>query len=90
MKFSDFLTFNKFLTPYLVNVIYWIGLIGIIIASLVMFFSAFSAFGGFKNIIGAVVLLAVGTLFWRVVCEGLILSFKVLDRLTEIRDRLPR
>lgn len=90
MTSKDFLSFEKFLTPGLVRIIYWLGLVGIVISAIVAFFSAFTAYGSFRNIFGAVFMLIFGTIMWRVMCEGLILAFKTFDRLTEIRDRLPR
>ena len=46
MGLKDFLNFEKFLTPSLVKIVYWIGIIGITISALVAFFTSFSSFGG--------------------------------------------
>lgn len=83
--------FDKFLTPSLIRIVYWIGIVSIVIASLGVILTAFSfAGGGFKQVFGGIITLIFGIIFWRVMCEGIILSFKVYERLTEIKDRLPR
>ena len=84
-------SFDKFLTPTLIKVVYWIGNAGIALISLMMILSAFSYMGrGVMQVLGAIVFFVVGVIFWRVMCEGIMLSFRIYDRLTEIRDRLPR
>lgn len=84
-------SFDKFLTPTLIKVVYWIGNAGIALMSLMMILSAFSYMGrGVMQVLGAIVFFVVGLIFWRVMCEGIMLSFRIYDRLTEIRDRLPR
>ncbi len=89
MDLKDITGFDKFLTPSLIKIVYWIGIVGIIITSLLTIFTAFSYYGGgIRQVFGGIVILVVGLIFWRVICEGIILSFKVYDRLTEIRDRL--
>lgn len=91
MNIQDMTSFDKFLTPTLIKVVYWIGNAGIALMSLMMILSAFSYMGrGVMQVLGAIVFFVVGVIFWRVMCEGIMLSFRIYDRLTEIRDRLPR
>lgn len=91
MNIQDMTSFDKFLTPTLIKVVYWIGNAGIALMSLMMILSAFSYMGrGVMQVLGAIVFFVVGLIFWRVMCEGIMLSFRIYDRLTEIRDRLPR
>lgn len=91
MNIKDMTTFDKFLTPSLIRIIYWIGIISVVIASLGTIFTAFSfAGGGIKQVFAGVIMLIFGIIFWRVMCEGIILSFKIYERLTEIKDRLSR
>ncbi len=91
MNIQDMTSFDKFLTPTLIKVVYWIGNAGIALISLMMILSAFSYMGrGVMQVLGAIVFFVVGVIFWRVMCEGIMLSFRIYDRLTEIRDRLPR
>lgn len=91
MNIQDMTSFDKFLTPTLIKAVYWIGNAGIALMSLMMILSAFSYMGrGVMQVLGAIVFFVVGLIFWRVMCEGIMLSFRIYDRLTEIRDRLPR
>lgn len=91
MNIQDMTSFDKFLTPTLIKVVYWIGNAGIALISLMMILSAFSYMGrGVMQVLGAIVFFVVGLIFWRVMCEGIMLSFRIYDRLTEIRDLLPR
>lgn len=91
MNIKDMSNFEKFLTPSLIKLVYWIGIAVISISSLGTILSSFSAFGGgLKQAIIGLVMLVFGIIVWRVICEGIILSFKIYDRLTEIKDRLPR
>jgi hypothetical protein len=63
------------LTPILIQAFFWVGLLGIAIY-------AFIAFGAMALI--AIPFLAV---FWRVYCEMLIVIFRILDVLTDIRNK---
>lgn len=90
MSFKDFLGFEKFLTPALVKIVYWIGLAAIAISAIGTFFAAFTTYGGIRQIFAAILILVVGSIFWRVICEGIMLTFKMYDRMNDIRDRLPR
>ncbi|MDR0252551.1 MAG: DUF4282 domain-containing protein [Brucellaceae bacterium] len=91
MNIQDMTSFDKFLTPALIKIVYWIGIVAIVIASLGAILTAFSyTGGGIKQVFGGIVMLFVGTIFWRVMCEGIMLSFRIYDRLTEIKERLPR
>lgn len=90
MNLQDLTSFDKFLTPTLIKFVYWIGNAGIALMSLMMILSAFSYMGrGAIQVIGAIIFLLVGLILWRVMCEGIILTFRIYDRLTEIKDRLP-
>lgn len=91
MNIKEMTRFNKFLTPSLITVIYWIGIIGIVISSIGTVLTAFSfAGGGVPQVLSGIFLLFAGLIFWRVICEGIMLSFRIYDRLTEIKDRLSR
>ena len=83
------LSFDRFLTPTLVVVVYWLGLAALFIGVIGAIMSTHSPFGSILSIIGAIVALVGGAILWRVICESIILAFKMYDRMTEIRDRLP-
>ena len=78
-----FLSFDKFVTPAVIKVVYWIGIVGIIISGIIWaiagaYYSAFAP-------IGAIIGVVLGLLLWRVYCELIMLWFKIYDELTGIR-----
>lgn len=87
MKFSDFTSFERFLTPKLILLGYWIGIVVILLSgiggTLAALFSGEILFL-VMNVIGALL----GLIFWRVICEGAILLFGIYDRLGEVKDGL--
>ncbi|GGB08610.1 hypothetical protein GCM10011491_40810 [Brucella endophytica] len=90
MAIKDFFVFEKFLTPVLVKIVFWVGVAGVVLVPIFAYQRSFSD-ATLPNIVGSLLML-VGTLIaWRVFCESLILLFKIYDRLTEIRDQgLPK
>jgi hypothetical protein len=78
-----FLSFDKFVTPAVIKVIYWIGIVGIVISAIVWAIAAtrYSAFAPIGAIIGAILSL----FLWRVYCELIMLWFKIYDEMAGIR-----
>ena len=72
----EYLSFKKLITPTLIQVLFWIAIIGNTIRAL--FFSQ----GFFEGL----VVLIVGPFLIRIFCEGLIVIFEINNTLTEIRD----
>lgn len=62
---KDILTFNKMVTPIIIQVIFWVGVLGIFIA-------AFQ-----YNFLQGILMMIFGTLIWRVYCELMIVIFKI-------------
>lgn len=78
-----FLSFDKFVTPAVIKVVYWIGIVVIIISGVGWAFAGaqYSAFAPIGAIIGVIL----GLLLWRVYCELIILWFKIHDEMVGIR-----
>jgi hypothetical protein len=72
---DDFLAFRKMLTPVIIQVVFWLGLIGVAV------WGWQSADGGILGVL----MIVVGAVMWRVYCEILIVIFRILDVLTDIR-----
>jgi len=89
---ASFFNFDKFIAPMLIKIVYWLGIVGIILGALVsmagglqmMSYSPATALGG---ILIAVIGAAVGLLVWRVVCELWIVIFSINDRLGVLVER---
>jgi hypothetical protein len=89
---NEFLSFRKFITPLIIQVIFWIGVVIYALAGLLMiiFGASNGGFLGFLGgVIGGIIMFAVGSLLVRIWCELLILLFKIYDELVAIRTGKP-
>lgn len=97
MTFRQFISFDEFMTPGLVTIVYILGVIAIILGTLIMFAMVF--FAGsipmvgtgsadtslhFEYAIAAVVFFILGNLYWRVTCELLMVLFKINEHISSI------
>ena len=92
-----FFSFDTFVFPSLVKVIYWIGLVLIVLATIVAAVGAIAASGNpymgggaGAGVIGLIVALiggVVSLVFWRVAIELWLVLFSMHDLLREIRDQ---
>ncbi|MBU1176807.1 MAG: DUF4282 domain-containing protein [Alphaproteobacteria bacterium] len=87
-----FLTFDEFVFPKLVTIIYWIGAVVIVLSTLGGAFGAMSIgnYYGAGGIVGFLIALIAGVLsliVWRVVMELTIVLFSIHDTLKAIRDQ---
>ena len=87
-----FLTFDRLLGPFLVQIVYYCGAAAIVILGVGALLTAiFSIFGGNLGA-GAMQLLAVPAVaavafvYWRFLCELFMLAFLAFERLGEVRD----
>jgi hypothetical protein len=83
-----FLSFDKFITPTVIKVVYWIGIVGVIISGIAWGFagSQYSSFAWLGALLGIVL----GLFLWRVYCELIMLWFKIHDELSGIRQNTTR
>ena len=77
---NDFLTFRKMITPVVIQVLFWIGVLVMLIAAIVSF-----AQGTAASVLSGLVMLILGPLMVRIYCELLIVMFRILDALREIQ-----
>ena len=78
---GDFLSFRRMITPVFIQVVFWLGLFGNLVASIVLM-----SRGGSKVLIGFLLLLF-GSLMVRVYCELIILLFRIYDSLKNIERK---
>ena len=79
-EMKDLLSFERFLTPELINVLYYfVGSFIVLGAVVYFFYSIFNGMAGsaFLGILGSLFSL----LIWRMICEGGILFYKIYDKL---------
>lgn len=88
-KWFGYLGFDHFIAPLLIKVIYWVGVLVIVSAGVGGFFAIFHApERGIGSASMALIATVVSLLFWRLLCELLILAFNIYARLVEIRNLL--
>ncbi|QAA77375.1 MAG: hypothetical protein BIP78_1611 [Candidatus Bipolaricaulis sibiricus] len=86
---QDYLSFRKMITPVAIQVIFWVGIVACVIVGLVSIVSGASAtYGGGTTVLTGILVILLGPLGVRIWCELLIVVFRILDTLGEIRDRL--
>lgn len=86
---EDFIKFRKMITPLIIQILFWVGVAGTVIAALVMMAYSFGRYGGGAGqFLGGLIFLVVGPVMVRVYTELLILFFRMNETLVEIRDLL--
>ena len=73
-----FLNFDEMVTPTIVAILYWIGIVVIVIA-------VFSTlFVGFWKFIASLIGGAIGLILWRVYCELILIAVRIHAQLGDI------
>jgi len=81
MDWGEFLSFRKFVTPAVIQVIFWLGILGVIAGSIIQMTA-----GGWAILLGFISLV-LGSLLVRVWCELIILLFRIYDSLRGIEGK---
>ncbi len=84
---SDFWAFRTMVTPVIIQVLFWVGVIVCIIAGVVMIGMGIKLPGD-QLVLKGVLLAILGPLGVRVYCEILIVFFRINETLTEIKHTL--
>lgn len=88
---EEYLTFGKMITPAAIQVIFWIGVLACVVLGLVSIVTGASArYGGGSEVLTGIIVLVLGPIAVRIWCEVLIVVFRILDTLREIRDTLSK
>jgi len=82
MQMSEYLSFKRFITPGFIMVIYLLGALGVTLLSIALMLS-----GGIYIVYG-VIMLIFGNLFWRVVCEYMVVQFRIYDEIVMLNRRM--
>ena len=85
---KDFLAFRTMLTPIIIQVIFWVGVVICVIAGLIYILTGVGQYGGGPNVVKGVILLFLGPIAVRIYCEILIIFFRINETLTEIQHTL--
>ncbi len=89
MSFGSFFTFDRLITPSILRVVFWLGLVVIVAQWIPPIIGSVSATlgGNARGLIGILVtllLFAVSAVLWRIICEVLVVLFDIRDRLVSL------
>jgi hypothetical protein len=89
---SEYLTFKRFITPMFIMIIYILGALGVTILSfLIMLGGAFAiqgfSMGGEIAILLGILTLIFGNLYWRILCEYMIVQFRIYEEIVSLNRR---
>lgn len=83
---SAFLDFRLMITPIIIKVLFWVGVVIVVIAGIVEVIAGIAApAGGGAIVFSGLVTIILGPVVVRIYCELLIVIFRILDELTMIR-----
>jgi hypothetical protein len=89
----EYLVFRKMVTPLIIQIIFWLGIAAVSIVCLVQLVSALAT-GSVLIIVaglfGSLIFFVLGTVTVRVYCELLVVAFRILDTLGEIKSQLEK
>jgi len=89
MDIIGLLTFEKMITPVIIQTLFWVGTGIAVIAGLIGVGSGLSSsYGGGSQVLAGLLILVLGPVFVRIYCELLILLFRMYETLGQIRDSL--
>ena len=86
---SDFWAFRKMVTPVIIQIIFWVGVIACVIGGIILIAVGLKQQGD-QSVLKGVLLVIFGPLAVRLYCEILIVFFRINETLTEIKHVLER
>lgn len=81
---KNFFSFNKLVTPYIVQILFWMG-ISVWAYKMVELFKEFKL--GQANVMAAITLIVVWPLTLRLYCEIIMLLFKINENLLKLNQK---
>jgi len=78
----DFLSFRRMLTPLLIQGIFWLSLVLLLVVGVVDLVKG--------EIISGLEVIFIGPILSRIICEMLVLFFRMNESLTDIQNKLPK
>jgi hypothetical protein len=84
---SDFLSFETFITPRIIRIVFAVGLLLIAIGTLITILIGIWQLRIITGVIVPLIGGCIAALLWRIYCELLLVFFDMRDRLAEIAAR---
>lgn len=89
ISMEDYLKFRKMITPLIIQILFWVGVVVSVLVGLVMVFGGIaSKFGGGGMVFSGLLWIVLGPILTRIYCEILIVIFSINDSLIDIRSAL--
>jgi hypothetical protein len=85
----DFLSFDRFVTPSIIHVVFVLGLLLIALATLIRVLVGIWTFSIFSGVILPLIAMCAVALLWRIYCELILVFFDMRDKLATIAGRVP-
>ena len=90
--YNDLLQWDRFITPSIIRIFYWLAVGLIVLGGLSMTFTALGMmavnfFAGFFTLIAAMLFILAGVIFARILCELVMVVFRINEHLGAIRER---
>lgn len=86
---QDFLFFRKMVTPMIIQVVFWIGVVGVVVSGLISLVAGIATkYGGGPMVFSGLMMIVLGPIVVRIYCELLIVIFSINDNLNDIRNSL--
>jgi len=86
---NDFLAFRKMITPTVIQVLFWIGAVLSVIMALFMLIGG-AVKGEVGTAISGLLCIVLGPIMVRIYCELIIVTFRILDMLVDIKKNTER
>jgi len=84
--FNQFTSFDKMITPTIIKILFWLGLVVSVIAGFILIVTgATSRYGGGGQVLIGLLTLVIGPLAVRLQCEFIIIMFKIHESLVLIQ-----
>jgi hypothetical protein len=83
----DFLSFDRFITPGIIRVVFVLGLLLLALGTLITVLIGIWNLRIFHGVIVPLIGMCVAALLWRIYCELILVFFDIREKLTTIADR---
>lgn len=92
---GDLLMFRRMIAPWIIMVLFWLGILGVVLSGLGMlisgvFFLGHSAMMGLGMMLGGLLFIPIGFLYVRLLSEISIVLFRIHETLADLREILQR
>jgi hypothetical protein len=84
---SDFLSFDSFITPKIIRVVFALGLLLIALGTLIRVIMGIWELSLITGVVLPLIVACIVGLLWRIYCEVILVFFDMRDKLAELASR---